>query len=196
MGGMVETDTTPSGRRGLRSDARRNREQLTRAAVAAVHRQGLAVPMATIAADAGVGVATLYRHFPTREELLDELTCRSFQRMLDHIQHAGEVADTATEALRRFLRAVISDRDDLLLPTTGGPAVQTEQTREVQRQLHSEIRQLLDRGADDGTILRKVDVWDIAWLGAVLAQPGRPDPSWETISLRLLDTYLAGLGTP
>jgi len=53
----------------MRSDALRNQQELMRAATAAVHREGLHVPMATIAADAGVGVGTLYRHFPTRDDL-------------------------------------------------------------------------------------------------------------------------------
>src|SRR5580692_7769094 len=53
-----------------RSDAARNHEALVRAATGAVHREGPRVPMATIAADAGVGIGTLYRHFPSREDLL------------------------------------------------------------------------------------------------------------------------------
>ena len=56
--------------REQRSDAARNHEALVRAATAAVHREGPRVSMATIAADAGVGIGTLYRHFPTREDLL------------------------------------------------------------------------------------------------------------------------------
>ncbi|GAB3660751.1 hypothetical protein GCM10027596_19900 [Nocardioides korecus] len=51
-----------------------------------------------------------------------------------------------------------------------------------------------DAGVD--TVRREVDVWDVAWLGATLAQPGRDDPGWEAICLRLLDTYLAGLSVP
>jgi AcrR family transcriptional regulator len=184
---------SPHKTREMRSDAHRNREQVARAAVAALHRDGLAVPMATIAAEAGVGVGTLYRHFPTREHLLEELTCRSFRRMLDHLVRAGEMGGTATDALRHFLTAVVRDRADLLLPSTGGPAVATDRTRAVQSDLHDAIKQLIRRGVEDGTILREVDVWDVAWLGATLAQPGRADPSWDAICLRLLDTYLAGL---
>jgi AcrR family transcriptional regulator len=183
-------------RQDLRSDAHRNREQLARAAVAAVHRDGLAVPMATIAADAGVGVGTLYRHFPTREDLLDELTYRSFQRMLEHLLHAGGVAGTATEALRIFWIAVINDRNDMLLPSTGGPAVQTDRTKAVQKELHQAINEVIARGGEDGTIRREVDIWDIAWFGATLAQPGRTGSTWDAICLRLVNTYLAGLGVP
>lgn len=193
---MATVRRAASGARELRADALQNRERLAAAAVVAIHRDGVHVPMATIAADAGVGVGTLYRHFPTRDVLLDELTRRSFQRMVDHLTEADSAAGTATEALRQFLTAVIVDRHDMLLPSTGGPAVQTDRTREVQSALHAAIRQLLQRGVRDGTIQRQVDVGDVAWLGATLAQPGRVEAGWDEISLRLLDTYLAGLSVP
>jgi AcrR family transcriptional regulator len=180
--------------RELRVDAHRNRERLARAAVVTLHREGLSVPMATIAADAGVGIGTLYRHFPTRDDLLDELTFRSFHLMLSRIEHARANAGSATEALRLFLSAVIRDRHQMILPATGGPQVASPRTRAVQSELHDSIEQLLAGGVKDGTILRKVDVWDVAWLGATLAQPGRAGASWDATCLRLLDTYLAGLG--
>jgi AcrR family transcriptional regulator len=152
--------------------------------------------MATIAAEAGVGVGTLYRHFPTREDLLDELTLRSFELMLGHLERAAAATNPATEVLRTFLRAVVADRDTLVLPSTGGPPVSGPRTVEAQRKLHAAIREVLSRGAEDGSIRREVDIWDIAWLGATLAQPGRPGPAWDAIARRLLDTYLAGLGAP
>ena len=68
--------------REQRTDAARNHEALVRAATAAVHREGPHVPMATIAADAGVGIGTLYRHFPTREDLLNSLTALSSAALL------------------------------------------------------------------------------------------------------------------
>jgi AcrR family transcriptional regulator len=179
-----------------RRDAHLNRERITQAAVAAFHRDGLTTPMATIAAEAGVGVGTLYRHFPTREDLLDELTHRSFLLMLARLERASQDESTATAVLRAFLSAVIADRHDMVLPSTGGPAPRSPRTREAQRRLHDLIRQVLDRGADDGTTLREVDVSDVAWLGATLAQPGRSGPVWDRVAGRLLDTYLAGLGVP
>lgn len=178
----------------VRSDAARNREQLTRAAIVVLHREGATVPMAAIAAEAGVGVGTLYRHFPTREVLLDELVLRSFERMLTSLRQASDTEASAVAALRTFLRAVVADRDELVLPSTGGPAVRTPQARAAQRELHGAITALIERGAADGTIVREVDVWDVAWLGATLAPPGRPGRSWPPIAHRLLETYLAGLG--
>jgi AcrR family transcriptional regulator len=177
----------------LRSDAQRNRERVIAAAIAAFHRDGSAVPMATIAADAGVGVGTLYRHFATREELVEELTHRSMNLMLTRIEQAIPVADTGVDAFRIFLTADIGDRNDMVLSSTGGPAAPTARSRAVQDRLHDAIRAQIARGNADGTIKRDIDVWDIAWLGATLAQPGRPGSGWDRIAERLLDTYLAGL---
>ena len=65
--------------RALRSDAAANRDRLLAAATVAVKHDGEKVPMATVAAQAGVGVGTLYRHYPTRQALLSALArqCRS-----------------------------------------------------------------------------------------------------------------------
>src|ERR1700747_3320508 len=104
-----------------RSDAARNHEALVRAATAAVHREGPRVPMATIAAEAGVGIGTLYRHFPTREELLGYLTHASFERGLAHAEAAEAAGATAVGALQRFIAAAISQRNELVLPLHGGP---------------------------------------------------------------------------
>src|ERR1700678_4683075 len=91
-----------------RSDAARTQPARVRAAPAAVHREGPRVPMATIAADAGVGVGTLYRHFPTREDLLNHLTHASFEQVLANARAAESNGTTATEALRQFIEAAIS----------------------------------------------------------------------------------------
>ena len=60
-----------SGAPLLRRDARRNRERLVEAAHAVFAEQGLEAPLDVIARRAGVGNATLYRHFPTRAALVD-----------------------------------------------------------------------------------------------------------------------------
>ncbi|WP_433697350.1 TetR/AcrR family transcriptional regulator [Nocardiopsis sp. CA-288880] len=63
----------PTGGRGLRSDARHNRRRIVEAARAAFAERGIDVPMVAIARRAGVGPATLYRRFPTREALVAEV---------------------------------------------------------------------------------------------------------------------------
>ncbi len=110
-----------SNPREPRSDAARNHQTLARAATAAVHREGPRVPMATIAAEAGVGIGTLYRHFPTREDLFGYLTHESFEQVLANAQAAEGNGTTAAEALRQFIEAAISQRNELVLPLHGGP---------------------------------------------------------------------------
>jgi AcrR family transcriptional regulator len=177
-----------------RSDAARNHEALVRAATEAVHREGPRVPLATIAVGAGVGIGTLYRHFPSRDDLLDHLTHVSFEQVLANAQAAERDAATAAEALRRFVEAAISQRNQLVLPLHGGPPLRSPKTRAVRDQVHRILRQIIDRGRADGTIRRDVTPRDIVVFGAMLAQPRGPDPGWDTTCRRLLATYLAGLG--
>src|SRR5690242_16556125 len=158
-----------------RSDAARNRETLVRAATAAVHREGPRVPMATIAAEAGVGIGTLYRHFSTREELLGYLTHASFERVLANAEAAEATEATAVGALQRFIAAAISQRNELVLPLHGGPAPTWERTQAVREQVHRVIQRIIDRGRTDGTITRDVTPRDIVVFGAMLAQPRRSD---------------------
>ena len=178
-----------------RSDAARNQQNLVRAATAAVHREGPRVPMATIAADAGVGIGTLYRHFPSRDDLLGYLTHASFEQVLANAKAAQGNGATATEALRQFIEAAISQRNELVLPLHGGPPPAWDRTRTVREHVHQAIQQIIDRGRADGTITRDVTPHDIVVFGAMLAQPRRSDPDWDLTCRRLLATYLAGLGS-
>jgi AcrR family transcriptional regulator len=179
--------------RELRSDAARNHEALVRAATAALHREGPRVSMATIAADAGVGIGTLYRHFPTREDLLNFLTHRSFEQVLSNVQAADSDAATASDALRRFVEAAITQRNELVLPLHGGLPVTVPETLAVRDQVHRALQRIIERGRADGTISQDVTPRDVVVFGAMLAQPRPPDPEWDATCRRLLATYLHGL---
>jgi AcrR family transcriptional regulator len=181
--------------RDQRSDAARNHQALVRAATAAVHRQGPHVPLATVAADAGVGIGTLYRHFPTREHLLNSLTHRSFEQVLSNVQAAESYGTTASDALRRFIEAAITQRNDLVLPLRGGPPVTAPETLAVRDQVHRAVQRIIERGRTDGTITQDVTPLDVVTFGAMLAQPRQPDPEWDATCRRLLATYLNGLRT-
>lgn len=176
-----------------RSDALRNQLELVRAATAAVHREGLRVPMGTIAADAGVGVATLYRHFPTREDLLSHLSHRSFEQVLANAQAAEREGATPTDSLRLFIDAAISQRNDLVLPLHGGPPITSAATKIVRDQVHHIVQRIIDRGVADATLRPGITPRDIVVFGAMLAQPRPADPDWDAICRRLLTTYLRGL---
>lgn len=75
---MADIEPPPRRRRGLRRDAEANRERLLAAAVTAMLREGRNVPLATFAAEAGVGVGTLYRKYPDRAGLMRALEHRAY----------------------------------------------------------------------------------------------------------------------
>jgi AcrR family transcriptional regulator len=149
--------------------------------------------MATIAADAGVGIGTLYRHFRTREDLLNFLVHRSFEQVLSNVQAAENHGQTASDALRRFIEAAIAQRNELVLPLHGGPPVTAPETLALRDQVHRAVQQIIERGRTDGTISQDVTPRDVVAFGAMLAQPRQPDLEWDTTCRRLLATYLNGL---
>ena len=179
--------------RERRSDALRNQLELVRAATAAVHREGLRVPMGTIAADAGVGVATLYRHFPTRDDLLSHLSHHSFEQVLANARAAEREGTTPTDSLRLFIDAAISQRNELVLPLHGGPPVTSAATMVVRDEVHHIVQRIIDRGVADATLRPGITPRDIVVFGAMLAQPRPTDPDWDATCRRLLTTYLRGL---
>jgi AcrR family transcriptional regulator len=84
--------------RPLRVDAERNRGRIVEAAQAAFAGRGLDVPLEDVADDAGVGIATLYRRFPTR----DDLIAACFERRLDDYARAAEAALEAADGWSGF----------------------------------------------------------------------------------------------
>jgi len=149
--------------------------------------------MGTIAADAGVGVGTLYRHFPSREHLLSHLTHRSFEQVLANARAAERDGATATDCLRRFVDAAIDQRNDLVLPLHGGPPLTSPATVAVRSEVHHILQRIIERGLHDGTLRPGLTPRDIVVFGAMLAQPHPTDPGWNATCRRLLATYLRGL---
>lgn len=177
----------------MRRDAWINHQRILAAAIIAVHREGPRVPMATVAADAGVGVGTLYRRFPTRDALLDALTHRSFQLVLDNVRAAEAVEGTGLDCLDQFLDTTIDLRDELLLPLHGGPDVTDNPTRALRSQVHQTLQRIIERGQQDGSIRADATPPDIIIFGAALAQPPPKIPDWDHTARRLKRIYIDGL---
>ncbi|MFD6156947.1 TetR/AcrR family transcriptional regulator [Nocardia sp. NPDC060256] len=179
--------------RDLRRDALHNQQELVRAAISAFHREGLRVPMATIAADAGVGIGTLYRHFPTREDLLSHLTHRSFEQVLANTEAAEREGTTPADRLELFIDAAIRQRNELVLPLQGGPPVTAPETAALREQIHQHVQRIIDQGVDDGTLRPDTTHDDIIAFGALVAQPRPTDPEWDATCRRLVTIYLRGI---
>jgi len=99
--------------RPLRADARRNREKVLASAAAAFAEGGLEAQVEDIARRAGVGVGTVYRHFPTKEALVDALAAEHFGRLADIAETAlaedGGPWDTFAAAIWRSAHAAAGD---------------------------------------------------------------------------------------
>src|ERR1039457_2396309 len=95
----------------MRADARRNRQLLIAAALAAFTEHGADdASLDEIARRAGVGIGTLYRHFPTRQALLEAVYRSQVEALCARAQeYSGEAGDVpASEALARWLEALVA----------------------------------------------------------------------------------------
>jgi len=182
----------------LRRDARRNRELLMEAAHEVFAEQGLQAPLDVIARRAGVGNATLYRHFPTRAALIDAV----FQDQLTDTMTAGLQARSAPDAwtgLTAYLEAVFTtlaaDRGTNDLMTIRLDGVDT--LLEAHAHNHETVELLLRRGQEEGTVRDDVTVEDVLFTLAAL---GRAVPSLTSAATpeawrRPLCLFLSGLHT-
>jgi AcrR family transcriptional regulator len=177
----------------LRSDAAANRECILAAATIAVRRDGERVPMATIADEAGVGIGTLYRHYPTRPALLAALTLRSFHLVLEHARAAALSDEPAPAALAQFFEQTIAARNEFILPFHGGPVIDDEQVIALRAEIRRLLEQVLARGRHDRTIRPDATPVDIIITGAMLARPLPHAPDWDELARRQARIFVAGL---
>ena len=154
-----------------RRDALRNRERILNAATELVRRDGDKVAMAQIAQHAGVGVGTLYRHFPTREDLLAALVHRSFGIAVENATAAAAHAGSALEGIRSFFLATLRDRERFVLPLHGGPPVFTPATRQLQADVRIILRSLLERGQTTGELRADLTPEDLIVATSILSRP-------------------------
>ncbi|KOU63937.1 TetR family transcriptional regulator [Streptomyces sp. MMG1533] len=179
-----------------RRDARRSWELLVAAAHEVFTEQGLEAPLDVIARRAGVGNATLYRHFPTRAALIDAV----FHGLLTDTMTAGEQARSASDAwagLNAYLQVVFTtlaaDRGTNDLMTTRLDGVDSLEA--VHAHNHETVELLLRRGRDEGTVRADATVEDVLFGLAAL---GRAVPALTTATTpeawrRPLALFLAGL---
>jgi AcrR family transcriptional regulator len=190
---VLKIERTEGGGRRPRSDGLANRERLLASAAIAFRREGTGVPMSTIAAAAGVGVGTLYRHYPSREALLTALTNRSFKMVLVATQSAANSDQTAIECIRHFLDSMIQHGAELVLPMHGGPVPVDRANLAIRAEVHSMLDEILRRGRHDGTIRTDVAALDIVMFGAMIAQPLPTATHWKRTAQRQIAIFLDGL---
>lgn len=182
----------PAPRR-LRKDAAENSERLLAAATRAVLAEGRAVPLERIAADAGVGIATLYRRYPNREALLEALAVRAYRLILAEAEDALANGVTGHDAVRRFLEQTFVHRDQLVLPLHGAPITQGEESVVLRGRMHQTMYAIVDRGHRDGTVRTDVTAGTVVRFGAMLAQPMSNVADWPAAAAEQREVFLRGI---
>lgn len=187
--------TDPPAARKPRADAQRNRQRLLDAAREAFQQSGTSASLEEIASSAGVGIGTLYRHFPTRDELIAEVYRSEAAKLAEA---AGRLAETEPplDALRKWLllfvdylatklilveafRSMVGDMSRLT--ATSGDLLSPAITMLVERAVAS--GEIKDEGHDPVDLLRALS--GVAFAGA--------GPDWAPAARRMVDLLIAGL---
>src|SRR5262245_52610272 len=152
--------------RPLRADARRNRERVLTAARVVFSEHGREAQMDDVARRAEVGVGTVYRHFPTKEALIDALVAEAFERLLVVAKQQAQRDDDPWDALVTTLWAgaeiMAGDRAvSTILSEVYGPV---NVDVDLQLQMHETTSILVDRAREAGALRPDVVLDDIPML--------------------------------
>ena len=168
---ITETTSTPLPvERVLRADARRNREAVIVAAKKLFADQGLDAQMPDVAKAAKVGVGTVYRHFPTKEDLISALAAERFERLAEKAQE-GIDAEDPWEGLCDFIRfsAQIQADDRGLCEVMGSrPEVMNESALAVG--LDDLCDKLVKRAQRSGDLRKDLEWEDIPMIACGLGR--------------------------
>ena len=176
-----------------RCDAQRNRERILEVARQAFSRSGANASLDEIARKAGVGPGTLYRHFPTREELLVAVYRSEIEKLAAaQKKFAGELPPV--EALRAWLLLFVDyiARKQLIAPTLHALLEDPKKVFEASyARIWEAIRALVKRAVENGDIRKDLDPIDLlrALLGVASVATS---PDWQQSARRLVDILIAG----
>ncbi|MFI6940347.1 TetR/AcrR family transcriptional regulator [Streptomyces sp. NPDC050418] len=198
---MATAATAERSRRAPRprADALRNRERIIVAAREMFVEFGPEVPFDEIARRAGVGNATLYRHFADRAELVREVVCHVMDHIAEQAERALTEEDDAFAALRRFVHAAADERIGALCPMLAGDFDKEHAGLDASREhLEDLVDRLMDRARTAGQLRTDVAVGD---LMVALSQLTRPLPGTGCVNFdqfvhRHLQLFLDGLRAP
>jgi AcrR family transcriptional regulator len=189
---MVKKSSRAAPRRP-RKDAQLNRERILEVAKTAFTRHGAEASLDEIAKQAGVGAGTLYRHFPTRDALIEAV----YRNEVEKLATAGRefaAAMPPIEALRAWMLFLVDyiAAKHIIAPAlnsvVGGPSRLYESSRGL---IQGAMESLVQRAKESGDMRRDTDASDLlrAMIGVSLVGSG---PDWQQSAKRLVDILIAG----
>jgi AcrR family transcriptional regulator len=189
---MVKKTPKPTPRKP-RTDAQRNRERILEVAKEAFTRYGASASLDDIAKQAGVGAGTLYRHFPTRDALI-EAVYRSEVEKLAAAEHRFAATMPPIEALRSWMLLFVDHiaAKQIIAPAlnsvAGGPTRLYEGSRAL---VHGALEALVKRAIKSGEVRKDLDSTDLfrALIGVFYVGTGADS---QQSARRLVDILIAG----
>jgi AcrR family transcriptional regulator len=183
--------------RTLRADARRNRARIISAGRELFARDGPEAQMDEIAARAGVGIGTVYRHFPTKEALLTEMVRERFQEFAEIATLAEDTCDPHEVLGTVMLRSAEAVEGDsgFQLAMMGSSELEWEGIEEQKAALATVLTRIIRRAIDAGAVRGDFTFEDFGMVmcgitSTMYFQPGSAD--WR----RHLAIVLHGIGAP
>ncbi|GAA1153387.1 TetR/AcrR family transcriptional regulator [Spiractinospora alimapuensis] len=183
----------PTGRRP-RADAQRNRSRLIAAARAVVDEDGGLGSLDRVAQEAGVSIATLYRHFPQRDALIEAIYTEEVDALVTAARELGAERDPI-EALREWLLLFVEFLDtkrgmsEVLGTLLRGPDALFRDSTE---RLSSSVAELVLQAQSSGQLSAGIDPVDLLRaLGGVASV--NPSEAWRASAVGLVDVLLRGL---
>src|ERR1700747_3113880 len=185
--------SSKSAERKPRTDAQRNRERILEVAKEAFTRRGANASLDDIANEAGVGAGTLYRHFPSRDALIEAVYRTEVEKLAAAQQKFTETMPPV-EALRAWMLLFVDyiAAKQIIAPAlntlVGGPSKLYEGTR---AHIHGAIEALVKRAIKSGDIRKDLDPFDL--LRALIGVSNvASSPDWQQSAKRLVDILITG----
>jgi AcrR family transcriptional regulator len=177
-----------------RADGARNRQLLIDAAKAGFSEFGLNVSLEEIARRAGVGIGTLYRHFPTREAVVEAVYRREVEQLAEAVPQLLE-ASRAGEALHKWMHLFVDyiATKRLIAPSLAAAKDRTPSLYASSVELiTAAITTLVKRAVASGEVRKDIDPSDLL-RALVGVSYSNPDVGWEASARRLIDILMDGL---
>lgn len=183
--------------RPMRADAQRNHDKILAAAEEIFALDGVAVPIDIVAERAGVGVGTLYRHFPTKESLYEAIVTTRIAGLLTTADAFIDASDmdpgvALDSFLREFARQASEKQDLFEALEQNGVDIKTRFSERID-ELMVKIDTLRERAADAGAIRRDVETSDIMNLVSGTCHAAGHSGVDEAGFQRLVNIVLSGL---